>query len=200
LKSSNNLLPNADVDVTNVDVDVASAPVSMDQVPKLIYGKGSVSMDQVPVPASFYTATSLAQPYDTSRHFTQQQGSYIHGRLENELKKLSLHSTPQTVVRKKMYDIGYSHTLSEPNVVRYGRALSTPSSSSAAPAIVVEEACSQAMEEACRKAIGEAIGEDCRNAMGEDCSHATDKDCSQDTEKDCSPASTVDRWALDEGL
>ena len=97
MKSSNNLLPNADVDVTNVDVDVASAPVSMDQVPKLIYGKGSVSMDQVPVPASFYTATSLAQPYDT----------YIHGRLENELKKLSAYSTPQTVVRKKMYDIGF---------------------------------------------------------------------------------------------
>ena len=90
----------------------------------------------------------------------------------------------QGLVRKKLDDIGF---------IPENRG---QSSSSAAPAFVVEEACSEPEGE---DSI-QAIGEDCRQAKGEDCSWAIEIESSQDTEKDCSQASTVNRWALDEGL
>ena len=127
-------------------------------------------MDQVPAP------TYLAQPYDTHIH------EPLKVRHENVLKE---HACLQSaIVRKKLDDIGF---------IPENRG---QSSSSAAPAIVVEEACSHAMGED----WSQAIGEDCSQAMGEDCSQAMEKDCSQDTEKDGSQANTLDRWALDEGL
>ena len=100
------------------------------------------------MPASFYTATSLAQPYDEHMH------EPLKARLENVLK--------------------------EDACLQSGA-----SSSSAAPAIVVEDDCSQAM------------GEDCSQAMREDYSQAMGEDCSQDAEGGCP---LLDRWALDEGL
>ena len=166
MKSSKHLVPNADVDVTNVDVDVTNVDLTKE------------SIDQVPVPASFYTAianwdTSLAQPYDVCLH------EPLKARFENLLEAYSRKSRPPRLSLKSC--VCHPENRGQ-------------SSSSAAPSstltlfqeIRVEEAQSQEEGEHWIQTIGEDAD------MGED--------CSQDTEMDRSKASTLYRWALDEGL